>query len=107
MVTINATCFYCAEQHKFSPEDVKLVHCEDTEVSSSVFQCPHCHRLNLRRAEEPIVKKMISLKCPIVIYTLPEPSERLGGPPLTLDDLLDFHLAVEREGWEHELEDRS
>jgi hypothetical protein len=32
--------------------------------------------------------------------------QRYGGPALTLDDLLDFHLLLEDDGWSDPLLDR-
>lgn len=61
-----------------------------------------CGRRNVQDADEAIVRLLREVDVPERAIVLPTREPRCG-PPLTADDLLDFHEALERSDWIQEL----
>jgi hypothetical protein len=61
------------------------------------FVCPSCDRLNLRRLERRDIQVLSGAG--VMADDLPAPYElleRRSGPPISWDDLIDFHEAMSR-----------
>lgn len=59
------------------------------------FPCPTCHRRIVREPSERDVVKLVDAGVRVHRVTLPDPPAR-DGPPITHDELLDFHLELDR-----------
>jgi hypothetical protein len=92
MVIIKATCTACGEVD-LKVEQIRLRIRAGEEASYS-FDCPVCEDTIVKPADARIVQLLVSGGVvPEVIQDLP--SNAL--PPITYDDLLDFHLLLESE----------
>jgi len=74
--------------------------CADDERGSYCFRCPDCRRAVAKDASRRIVDLLVSSGVRMQVWRLPaELSEHPAGPALAPDDLLDFHLLLQTEGW--------
>jgi hypothetical protein len=76
--------------------------CEDNSRWSYCFRCPECGLATSHETwAETAVQLLATIGATIERWHLPaELSEsRAPAPPLTLDDLLDFHLLLEDGTW--------
>ena len=79
--------------------------CSDDESGSYTFRCPTCTVAVAKGASKRIVDLLVSSGVRMEVWRLPaELAERRTGPALQPDDLLDFHLILERDDWFDELE---
>jgi predicted RNA-binding Zn-ribbon protein involved in translation (DUF1610 family) len=103
---IRATCPACGEVD-LQPDDVVLhiVRAPDGVVADGSeyrFLCPSCTDEVAKPADERIAQLLttggvhVAEAAPALP---PHPEAPLPGPPLTLDDLLDLHLGLERDDW--------
>ncbi|HVL33644.1 MAG TPA: hypothetical protein VM600_08720 [Actinomycetota bacterium] len=99
MTTIRATCPTCGEV-ELTPDDIELRVCTHAPASFYQFDCPLCGDEIQKPADERVVQLLISGGVSASVWELPdEVREGRNGPPLTVDDLLDFHLLLERSDW--------
>lgn len=111
MTRIRATCPSCGEV-ELRPTDLVLhrVLDADGDVGPGTcyrFSCPECATVVDKPADERVADLLVSGGVP----TEDRPSEPrrrsrpvhpelpADGPPLTVDDLLDLHLALEDPSW--------
>ena len=75
--------------------------CADDERGSYCFRCPECQAAVAKDASRRIVDLLVSSGVRMQVWRLPaELTEQPRlGVPLTPDDLLDFHLLLQTEGW--------
>ena len=75
--------------------------CIDNQRWSYCFCCPCCGRATSHESDEPTVAPLIAIGVPVERWHLPAElgESRPGGPILTPDDLLDFHLFLQRPDW--------
>ncbi len=110
MTRIRASCPDCGEVD-LRPEQVvlQLVRADDGDVtdgSTYRFSCPDCDGVVEKPADERIAQLLatggveVEEAGPILP---PHPELLPGGPALTHDDLLDFHLALQADDWFDEL----
>lgn len=106
MTTIKATCPTCGEVG-LSPSEIELrVHAADHTASFYSFACPRCLCVVRKPADERVVQLLASggVEClPLYAEPLVTPSIRLDGPPISHDDLLDFHALLRTDEWFAEL----
>lgn len=97
MTTIRATCPACGEVG-LTPEEMELhVDPSGLRQASYNFDCPGCLNVVTKPADERIVRLLASGGVPVREWTAPR---RLpDGPPLTYDDLLDFHALLATDHW--------
>ncbi|HEY8340725.1 MAG TPA: hypothetical protein VIK95_12725 [Egibacteraceae bacterium] len=105
MTTIKATCPTCGEV-TLTPEDIELrVDRSENAESSYAFTCPECLCSVRKPANERVVRLLISGG--VEVFELEAPrvplSERFDGPPITHDDLLDFHALLGTDDWFEDL----
>lgn len=99
MTTIRATCPTCGEV-ELTPDDIELRVCTHAPASYYRFDCPLCHEEVQKPADDRVVQLLISGGVAATVWELPgEFQEQRDGAPLTMDDLLDFHLLLTREDW--------
>ncbi len=74
--------------------------CSDDERGSYTFRCPDCHMPVAKDASRRIVDLLVGSGVRMQVWRLPaELHESHRGPTLTPDDLLDFHLLLQTDGW--------
>jgi predicted RNA-binding Zn-ribbon protein involved in translation (DUF1610 family) len=110
---IRANCPDCGEVD-LRPIDVTLhvVRHEDGDVAPGScyrFACPDCEELVTKPADERIAQLLSSGGVEIEVEgAQPDasfhPEFPPEGPSLTVDDLIDFHLLLERDDWFERLE---
>lgn len=109
MTRIRATCPSCGEV-ELRPADVLLRRVMDadgdlTDASCYRFSCPDCAELVEKPADERIVDLLTTGGVPVEDVRPASdrrprhPEAPDGGAPLTADDLLDFHLALQTPDW--------
>lgn len=97
---IRASCAECGDV-ELRVDDVQVRICTDDNAGSYVFRCPRCDMAVVKDAEPRVVDLLLASGVEMTTWNLPaELNEaRAGAPPLTHDDLLDFHAALERDDW--------
>ena len=74
--------------------------CSDDERGSYCFRCPDCRRAVAKDASRRIVDLLVSSGVRMQVWRLPaELHEAHHGTPFVPDDLLDFHLLLQDDGW--------
>jgi hypothetical protein len=85
---------------QLTADDLTVRVCADDERGSYCFRCPDCQRAVAKEASRRIVDLLVSSGVRMQVSRLPaELGESRVGPPLTPDDLLDFHLLLAEDGW--------
>jgi hypothetical protein len=99
VTTIRATCPTCGEV-ELTPDDIELRVCTHATSSYYQFECPLCEDTVRKPADDRIVQLLISGGVAASVWQLPDEVHELrAGPPLTVDDLLDFHNLLEQADW--------
>lgn len=93
MTTIKATCPTCGEVD-LTADDIELRLSNAEDASRYGFECPVCVDFIWKPADERIVELLISggVRANVI-----EERFRSDLPPLTYDDLLDFHFALQND----------
>jgi hypothetical protein len=97
---VQATCPRCGDV-ELAPDQLQLRVCSTAAASTYVFTCLRCEQIIVKPAADGrIVTLLQSVGVPTTFWDLPaELDEAKDGPPLTVDDLIDFHFALERADW--------
>ncbi len=105
MTTIRANCPTCGDVQLSSSELTVRV-CADDDRGSYWFSCPECERPVTKDASPRIIELLVSSGVRKQVWRLPAELREghYSGAPLTPDDILDFHLLLERGDWMRELE---
>ncbi len=99
MATIRAACPRCGDV-RLRPRDLTVRVCADDDQGSYAFSCPGCGTPVQRDATPRILALLVSAGVRTEVWHRPaEIAERRSGPPLTSDDLLDFHLLLRGDDW--------
>ena len=99
MTTIKATCPGCGEVD-LKADDILLRIGASTTVNCYGFNCPDCGDYVEKPADDRVVRLLLSGGVvPVPVHVPAEVLEPKEGPPLTYDDLLDFHELLEGEDW--------
>ncbi|HSK94974.1 MAG TPA: hypothetical protein VK891_00015 [Euzebyales bacterium] len=103
MTTIRATCPTCGEVG-LTPDEMEL-HVDPSGARQAMynFDCPGCLTVVTKPADERIVRLLASGGVPVLEWAPPPP--RPAGPPLSFDDLLDFHALLQTDTWFDDLVD--
>lgn len=101
---VKATCPRCGDV-ELIPGDLELRLCTTPELSTYHFTCRRCDKVVSKpAADERVVMLLTSVGVPAVEWSLPaELDERHEGPPISMDDLIDLRLLLERPDWADEL----
>lgn len=95
-VSINARCEDCGEVELTVP-DVTLMVCSHAPLSYYEFTCPSCQSHVRKLADDHVIGLLVKGGVKPVVWDVPaEVLEPKSGPILTRDDLLDFHLELDR-----------
>lgn len=99
MINIRALCDQCGQVTLGLPQ-IELIIREDDVKSFYSFRCPRCGVLCGGPADNRLVHFLIASGVKPKIGSLStEIFERKSGPPLTYDDLIDFHLLLDSDDW--------
>lgn len=99
MTTIRAQCPSCGDV-RLTAGDLTVRVCSDDDSGSYRFRCPGCDTPVSKPASTHVVELLISSGVPLEMWRQPaELSEPRSGPPLTPDDLLDFHVLLQQPDW--------
>lgn len=108
VATIKAECPRCGAVRLRVPDLTVRVCVDDESRGAYRFRCPACDRSVVHTATPAICALLASVGVQQEVWTLPtELRERPSGPALTPDDLLDFHLLLERDDWQDRVVDPS
>jgi predicted RNA-binding Zn-ribbon protein involved in translation (DUF1610 family) len=122
MTRIRATCPSCGEVD-LQPTDIRLEIVGDGDIdvrdgSYYAFSCPDCAGMVTKPADDRIarllrsggvvvtyrsVSPQVDAEIARAVALLDHPEGMPVAPPLTPDDLLDFHLFLQGEHWFDEL----
>jgi hypothetical protein len=84
--------------------EVTLRNCVDDGRWDYWFLCPHCGRLSAGESTSWLAVEAFAAGSPLEVWHLPdEMREHHDGPPLSLVDLVELHLALADPDWFDEL----
>lgn len=100
MTRIRATCPSCGEV-ELRPDEVVLRRAAVPSEHTYRFDCPGCATQVVKPADEHVAELLVTGGVPVeeVRHRALHPELPPEGPPLTLDDLLDLHLALGDPCW--------
>lgn len=103
MTTIKASCPSCGEVD-LTADDIVLRITAIPTNNTYGFSCPGCGRFVEKPADERIIRLLLSGGVvPVVVNVPAEILETRDGPPITHDDLLEFHELLQDDDWFAEL----
>ncbi len=74
--------------------------CAADNQGSYAFRCPRCSLAVSKPADPKIVDLLVSSGVRLSVWHLPaELYEAHEGSAISYDDLLEFHYAIQQEGW--------
>ena len=105
MTSVEATCPSCGGVWVL-PDEIVVRVCVDLQSSAYTFRCPECGQRAVKPATDRIVDLLTSVGASLEMWSLPDElrEPRSGGPPISHDDLLDFHVLLQDRGWFGRLE---
>lgn len=96
---IKASCKDCGDV-ELGVGDLRVRVCTIDEAGTYVFRCPACQMSVVKPAEPRIVDLLVASGVRIEHWDLPgELFEPRHGPPITHDDLIDFHRVLQQPNW--------
>jgi predicted RNA-binding Zn-ribbon protein involved in translation (DUF1610 family) len=99
MQTVKASCPECGKDAFLLPGDITVtVHLVNPDLSTFSFTCPKCGNVITKPAPDD-VRNLFALARGVrwnVIRPPAELEESHDGPPLTLDDLIDLMMELEK-----------
>ena len=99
MTTVRATCDECGDV-ELEIEHLTVRVCTDGLPPAYLFNCPDCTLPVSTPTHEAVVDLLVSSGARLEVWSLPaEMFESHEGPVVSHDDVLDFHLALQRPGW--------
>ena|SRR5579885_1921330 len=99
VATIRASCPTCGDV-ELTSRDVTVRVCAADNQGSYAFRCPACELAVSKLADPKIVDLLVSSGVRLAVWHLPaELFEGHEGSAITYDDLLEFHYAIQQDGW--------
>lgn len=99
MTTVQGTCSSC-DDVEIAITQLSVRVCLDDDRCSYAFPCPGCSRTITNPLEPEVVDVLLAAGAVLQVWSLPaELAERHDGPPISHDDVLDFHLALQGPDW--------
>lgn len=96
---VEAECPRCGPV-RVSARDIVVYVREDVWTASYLFRCPGCSRAVRKEASQEATEILVAWGARVDLWRAPaEFLEPKDGPPLTLDDLIDFHFLLEEPDW--------
>jgi hypothetical protein len=106
MTTIKASCPGCGEVD-LTADDILLRIGATRSVNSYGFTCPDCTQFIEKPADDRVVRLLLSGGVvPVPVHVPAEALELHTGPPITHDDLLEFHELLDGDTWFEEFSGR-
>jgi hypothetical protein len=100
---VRVTCRTCGDQ-RLSADAVSARVCSEDGSASYHFRCPSCGLLEVRPMASSLVGSLQTAGVALTRWSAPaELREAHVGAPLTTNDLIDFHFALESDSWFEEL----
>lgn len=98
MATIRASCSDCGDV-ELTTADVFVRICDDNNLGTYSFKCPHCLMMVVKPAEARTIDLLVASGVSFTTWRLPaELNETHIGEPINHDDLLDFHDLLHDDG---------
>jgi hypothetical protein len=99
VATIRASCPTCGDV-ELTTADVQVRVCSSTNEGAYLFACPICRMTVTKPADQRIIDLLLASGVRLDVWQLPaELEEPRNGPPISYDDLLEFHFELQQEGW--------
>ncbi|HEX2050745.1 MAG TPA: hypothetical protein VHJ34_08955 [Actinomycetota bacterium] len=99
MTTIKATCPGCGEVD-LTAEDILLRIGGAKEANTYGFSCPDCGAFVEKPADDRVVRLLLSGGVvPLLVHVPAEALETKSGPPISYDDVLEFHELLADDDW--------
>ncbi len=99
MAIVKASCPLCGDV-EMTLADVRLIVCSSTGEHTYSFGCPLCRLQHAKPAPPRVVDALRGAGVSEITWSWPaELDEVKSGPPVSPDDLLEFHFLLESEGW--------
>ncbi len=99
MTTIKATCPSCGEVD-LTADDVLLRIGAAQNANTYAFSCPACGGFVEKPADERVIRLLLSGGVvPLLVHVPAEALETHSGPPISHDDLLEFHEKLQEGDW--------
>jgi hypothetical protein len=99
MTTIKATCPSCGEVD-LTADDILLRIGAAQDANTYGFACPLCGGFVEKPADERVIRLLLSGGViPMLVHVPAEALEAHTGPPISHDDLLEFHEMLESDDW--------
>lgn len=99
MARIRANCTTCGDIEVTSTEISVRVCCDDNSATYR-FRCPGCSWVEVKEAQPRVVEVLVKAGVQLETWERPaELDEPRSGPPISHDDLLDFHRLLENTDW--------
>jgi predicted RNA-binding Zn-ribbon protein involved in translation (DUF1610 family) len=96
---VKATCPDCGDV-ELTLADLLLRVCMDDGSGAYSFTCPDCALRVSKTAEPVVVEVLLASDVAFEAWCLPaELNERPGGPRITHDDVLEFHVLLQDAEW--------
>lgn len=74
--------------------------CSADLAASYAFRCPVCRLMVTKPTDHRVVDVLISSGVALHTWDVPAEIEEVHeGPPVTWDDILDFHFRLNEDGW--------
>lgn len=99
MAKFRMRCNECGEM-ELGPEAIDLQWCSHEPSSYYRYACPACGRSITKPCDGRTAQTLIAAGVSPRYWHLPaEALEPRSGPPISVDDILDFHLLLAEETW--------
>jgi hypothetical protein len=99
MTTIKATCPTCGEVD-LTADDILLRIGAVADANTYGFSCPTCSEYVEKHADERVIRLLLSGGVvPVLIHVPAEALETKSGPPISHDDILEFHELLQDDDW--------
>jgi hypothetical protein len=99
MTTIKATCPECGEVD-LTADDILLRIGAGDGSNTYGFSCPTCGAFVQKPADDRVIRLLLSGGVmPVLMHIPAEALEPKSGPPISHNDLIEFHLLLEQEDW--------
>ncbi len=96
---VRTTCPTCGDV-EMTIGDLRVRLCSTTNEGSYAFRCPACRLLVAKPIEASVVDVLVLAGVELEVWHMPEELyEPHAGPPVSYDDLLEFHFQLEDGGW--------
>jgi predicted RNA-binding Zn-ribbon protein involved in translation (DUF1610 family) len=96
---VKATCPDCGDV-ELALADLLLRVCMDDGTGAYSFTCPDCDLRVSKLAEPVVVEVLLASDVAFEAWCLPaELHERPGGPRISHDDVLEFHMQLQDPDW--------